>query len=74
MFSFLKNFKKAQRVQSHLRGYEYAAGELLSGRKSPFALEAEICRVFEPDNPFDDGMDDAIHDAINKGLCKDDRV
>ena len=71
MFSFFKNSKKTQRAKSHLRGYEYAAGELLSGGKSPFTLEAEMCRAF---SPFDDGMDDAIRDAVKKGLCGDDRV
>ena len=74
MFGFFKNSNKTRRAKSHLRGYEYAAGELLSGRKTPYILEAEMCRVFESDHPFDDGMDDAIRDAINKGLCKDDRV
>ena len=71
MFGFFKNSKKTQRAKSHLRGYEYAAGELLSGRKTPYILEAEMCRAL---SPFDDGVDDAIRDAIKKGLCRDDRL
>ena len=63
-----QKFKDSQ----YTSGYDYAAGALLRGDKTPIALDAEI--IWEYRSQFDVGMQVAIANAIEAGLVKDDRV
>lgn len=60
------------------RGYEYAAGQLLKGSKTPIVLDSEIIdeafALSDCTRWFDIGIDAAIRDAIYRGLVEDDRL
>ncbi|RPH88516.1 MAG: hypothetical protein EHM66_00475 [Deltaproteobacteria bacterium] len=66
MVSYHEKLCKRQRWE----GYEFAAGILLKGAETPKSLEDQLTAF----DPFDLGAKDAIRDAVDKGLCKDDRV
>ena len=53
-------------------GYDYAAGALLRGDKTPFELDVE--QVCENRSSFDYGMDAAIREVVHFGIAKDDRI
>ena len=66
--------ERKQRVDQDLycRGYDYAAGALLRGEKTPLVLNAE--QVDYNRNLFDFGMDAAIAKVTELGIVKDDRM
>lgn len=46
-----------------LDGYNYTAGELLRGTPTAFFEEkTKLARTSSTHKPFDDGMEDALHD------------
>lgn len=53
-------------------GYDYAAGALLRGDKTPLSLGSEF--VWEYRSNFDVGMQIAIENAIELGMVNDDRI
>lgn len=64
--------REERRVRRFNDGFDYAAGALLRGDKSPFDLDAEIW-IFERDE-FDKGMEAAINAAVQRGIVNDNRV
>ena len=66
--------KRKQRIKrsQYNAGYDYAAGALLRGDKTPLVLDAEQYGV--PRNAFDDGINAAMAKAIHLGIVKDNRM
>lgn len=67
MFDSIKKWARARKMQaeqdSYMRGYNYAAGQLvMHGLSVKTALLNEIAHGYDAWRPFDVGMSAAIHD------------
>jgi hypothetical protein len=69
--SFLIQKKINRQYQRFHTGYNYAAGALLRGEKTPLQLENEQTTDYDE---FDKGVDSAIKQAIKLKICADDRI
>lgn len=70
-----KKIKEKSKEKQFRNGYDYAAGELLRGEKTPLFLDSEVYKICGNDyDSFDAGIDAAIQDAVTKGLTEDDRI
>lgn len=72
IFDFWIKRKAWRKKREFNDGYDFAAGALLRGEKSPLELVA-LCW---PDNsdPFDKGMTEATNKLISLGLINDNRM
>ena len=70
--SWIARRKKKQAEELYVCGYDYAAGALLRGEKTPLMLDAEIS-AFDK-NLFDEGMNEAMRRVCNLNIVEDDRV
>lgn len=71
----IDNWYENKIKKQYLSGYNYAAGALLMGTKTPADLEAEQVWITDNEcNNFDCGIESAILDAIDKKLVEDNRI
>ena len=67
---WLKKRRENRARKLYNRGFDYAAGALLRGEKTPIELQAESCP--EDRDEFDIGVDHAINKLLN--LIEDNRI
>ncbi len=68
----VKLLRRRRRVEvaQYINGYDYAAGMLLRGEKSPTELESEQIDY----SAFDKGMDAALDKLVRLKVIVDDRL
>lgn len=70
--AWLVKWRDERRTRRFNSGFDYAAGALLRGEKSPFDLDVETW-ILDRDE-FDLGIDAAIDAAVRHGVVIDNRI
>jgi hypothetical protein len=70
--TWLVKWRDERRTRRFNSGFDYAAGALLRGEKTPFDLDVETWILGR--NEFDQGIDAAIDAAVRYGVVTDNRI